>query len=52
MQAPIDFYFDFSSPYGYLASTRIDALLRTYSRDGLLYSHMPVTLAESLAREG
>ena len=23
---PIDFYFDFSSPYGYLASLRIDAL--------------------------
>ncbi|MBI2313488.1 MAG: 2-hydroxychromene-2-carboxylate isomerase [Betaproteobacteria bacterium] len=26
MAAPIDFYFDFSSPYGYFASTRIDAL--------------------------
>jgi 2-hydroxychromene-2-carboxylate isomerase len=26
MPAPIDFYFDFSSPYGYLASRRIDAL--------------------------
>src|SRR5262245_2149102 len=26
MPDPIEFYFDFSSPYGYLASTRIDAL--------------------------
>ena len=26
MAEPIDFYFDFSSPYGYLASTQIDVL--------------------------
>ncbi len=26
MAAPIDFYFDFSSPYGYLAAERIEAL--------------------------
>ncbi|NJO32925.1 MAG: 2-hydroxychromene-2-carboxylate isomerase, partial [Rhodospirillales bacterium] len=26
MPSPIDFYFDFTSPYGYLASTQIDAL--------------------------
>jgi 2-hydroxychromene-2-carboxylate isomerase len=26
MTQTIDFYFDFSSPYGYLASTRVDAL--------------------------
>ena len=26
MTKTIDFYFDFSSPYGYLASTRVDAL--------------------------
>lgn len=25
-QAPIDFYFDFSSPYGYLAAHRVEAL--------------------------
>jgi 2-hydroxychromene-2-carboxylate isomerase len=31
--APIDFYFDFSSPYGYLAATRIDALAARYQRD-------------------
>lgn len=33
MQPPIDFYFDFSSPYGYLASTRIDALAASYGRE-------------------
>lgn len=30
--AAIDFYFDFSSPYGYLASTRIDALAAKHGR--------------------
>jgi 2-hydroxychromene-2-carboxylate isomerase len=29
---PIDFYFDFSSPYGYLAATRINALALKYER--------------------
>ncbi|HEX9673061.1 MAG TPA: 2-hydroxychromene-2-carboxylate isomerase [Burkholderiales bacterium] len=32
MTNPIDFYFDFSSPYGYLASTRIDALAAKHGR--------------------
>jgi 2-hydroxychromene-2-carboxylate isomerase len=32
MPDPIDFYFDFSSPYGYLASTRIDALAAAHGR--------------------
>lgn len=32
MSAPIDFYFDFSSPYGYLASTRIDAIAAKHGR--------------------
>lgn len=32
MTAPIDFYFDFSSPYGYFASTRIEALAAKYGR--------------------
>lgn len=32
MTKTIDFYFDFSSPYGYLASTRIDALAQKYAR--------------------
>ena len=30
--APIDFYFDFISPYGYLAATRIEAIGETYAR--------------------
>ena len=29
----IDFYFDFSSPYGYLAAMRIDALAAKYQRE-------------------
>jgi len=33
MADPIDFYFDFSSPYGYLASTRIDALAARHGRN-------------------
>jgi 2-hydroxychromene-2-carboxylate isomerase len=32
MAAAIDFYFDFSSPYGYFASTRIDELASKYGR--------------------
>jgi 2-hydroxychromene-2-carboxylate isomerase len=32
MANPIDFYFDFSSPYGYLASTRIDELAAKHGR--------------------
>ncbi len=32
MAAPIDFYFDFSSPYGYFAATRISALAAKYGR--------------------
>jgi 2-hydroxychromene-2-carboxylate isomerase len=32
MADPIDFYFDFSSPYGYFASTRIDELAAKHGR--------------------
>lgn len=32
MSAPIEFWFDFSSPYGYLASHRIDELAAKYDR--------------------
>lgn len=32
MAAPIDFYFDFSSPYGYMAAQRIEALAARYGR--------------------
>lgn len=33
--APLEFYFDFSSPYGYFASTRIDALAAKYGREAI-----------------
>jgi len=33
MGAPVDFYFDFSSPYGYFASRKIDALASKYGRE-------------------
>ncbi len=33
MAAPIDFYFDFSSPYGYFASLEIDAIAARHSRE-------------------
>ena len=32
MAAPIDFYFDFSSPYGYFAAAKIDAIAGKYAR--------------------
>ena len=32
MSTSIDFYFDFSSPYGYLASRKIDALAESHGR--------------------
>jgi len=35
MATPIDFYFDFSSPYGYFASTKIDALAAKHGREVL-----------------
>lgn len=33
MSKPIEFYFDFSSPYGYLAAEQIDALAARYNRE-------------------
>ena len=33
MAAPIDFYFDFSSPYGYLGAQKIEALAAKYGRN-------------------
>jgi 2-hydroxychromene-2-carboxylate isomerase len=33
MPNPVDFYFDFSSPYGYFASHKIDALAAKYGRE-------------------
>ncbi len=32
MAAPVDFYFDFSSPYGYLASQKIEGLAARHGR--------------------
>ncbi|MEA3192990.1 MAG: hypothetical protein QOD26_1323, partial [Betaproteobacteria bacterium] len=32
MAAPIDFYFDFSSPYGYFAATKIDDIAARHAR--------------------
>ncbi len=32
MPAPIDFYFDFSSPYGYFAATRVEAVAAKHGR--------------------
>ncbi len=35
MAAPIEFYFDFSSPYGYLAAQRIEEVVEEYDREVL-----------------
>jgi 2-hydroxychromene-2-carboxylate isomerase len=35
MPAPIDFYFDFASPYGYIASHKIDALAAKHGREAM-----------------
>lgn len=32
MPAPLEFYFDFSSPYGYIAANRIDAIAAKHGR--------------------
>lgn len=32
MTAPLEFYFDFASPYGYIAAQRIDALAQKHNR--------------------
>jgi 2-hydroxychromene-2-carboxylate isomerase len=55
MSEPIDFYFDFSSPYGYLASEKIDELAARHGRTvrwrpillGVVFKHTgaaPLTL--------
>ena len=33
MPEPIDFYFDFSSPYGYLAAEKIEGVIAPFERD-------------------
>ena len=32
MTAPLEFWFDFASPYGYLASTQIDSIAARHGR--------------------
>ena len=32
MPNPVDFYFDYSSPYGYIAAMKIDELMAKYNR--------------------
>jgi len=40
MPDPIDFYFDFSSPYGYLASRRIDGIAAKHGRSVTWRPHL------------
>ncbi|MGO4725424.1 MULTISPECIES: 2-hydroxychromene-2-carboxylate isomerase [unclassified Inquilinus] len=49
MPSPIEFYFDFASPYGYLAATQIDALA---SRHGRTVAWKPVLLGPILKHTG
>ena len=47
--APIDFYFEFASPYGYLASLRIDEIAARHGRD---VRWLPIMLGAALKRTG
>ena len=49
MPTPIDFYFDFSSPYGYFAAMRIDALAAKYQRE---VNWRPVLLGPAFKASG
>ena len=49
MSAAIDFYFDLSSPYGYLAAQRIDALA---ARHGRIVDWRPVLLGVMFRQTG
>ena len=49
MSDPIDFYFDFSSPYGYLAAEQIDAL---GARHGRVVNWHPVLLGAIFKQTG
>jgi 2-hydroxychromene-2-carboxylate isomerase len=49
MVAPIDFYFEFASPYGYLASTRIDAIAARHGREA---SWHPIMLGAAFKLTG
>jgi 2-hydroxychromene-2-carboxylate isomerase len=47
--APIDFYFEFASPYGYFASLRIDAIAAAYERE---VTWRPIMLGAALKLTG
>jgi 2-hydroxychromene-2-carboxylate isomerase len=49
MPAPIDFYFEFASPYGYLASLRIDAIAAAHGRE---VTWRPIMLGAALKLTG
>jgi 2-hydroxychromene-2-carboxylate isomerase len=49
MPEPIDFYFEFASPYGYLASTQIDALA---GRHGRTVAWHPIMLGAAFKETG
>ena len=49
MAAPIEFWFDFSSPYGYLAAQKIDALA---SRHGRTVDWRPMLLGVAFKQSG
>jgi 2-hydroxychromene-2-carboxylate isomerase len=49
MVAPVDFYFEFASPYGYLASTQIDALA---ARHGRTVAWRPIMLGAAFKETG
>ena len=49
MPAPIDFYFEFASPYGYFASLRIDAIAAAYERE---VTWRPIMLGAALKLTG
>jgi 2-hydroxychromene-2-carboxylate isomerase len=49
MPEPIDFYFEFASPYGYLASTQIDALA---ARHGRTVAWHPIMLGAAFKETG
>jgi 2-hydroxychromene-2-carboxylate isomerase len=49
MPEPIDFYFEFASPYGYFASLRIDAIAANYDRE---VRWLPIMLGVALKATG
>lgn len=59
MSAPVDFYFDFASPYGYIAAERIEALVEQHGRtavwhaivvDANFHPHDPIRIPAAVMR--